>query len=77
MKISDFAFHPHTLRVRRETKIVFVNGDSVAHTATRRGGFDTGPIVPHHSIAVRFRRAGVYAFHCAIHPFMHGRIVVR
>jgi plastocyanin len=75
--ISDFAFHPHALRVRRGTKVVFANRDRVAHTATRRGSFNTGRIRPGHSATVRFSRRGVYAFHCTIHPFMHGKIVVR
>lgn len=77
VNISDFAYHPKKLRVPRGTKIVFANRDSTAHTATRRGSFDTGRIRPGRSIAVRLRRAGVYAFHCSIHPFMRGRIVVR
>jgi plastocyanin len=75
--IGDFAFHPHTLRVRRGTKVVFANSDPTAHTATRRGSFSTGRIRPRHSVTVKLRRAGVYAYHCTIHPFMHGKIVVR
>jgi plastocyanin len=75
--ISEFSFHPRTLRVRRGTRIVFLNSDSTAHTATRRGGFDTGHILPGHSVVVRLRRAGVYSYHCTIHPFMRGKIVVR
>lgn len=77
MEISGFAFHPGTLHVKRGTKVVFANGDSTAHTATRPGSFDTGHIHPGHAAAVRLRRPGVYAFHCTIHPFMHGKIVVR
>ncbi|HET6570927.1 MAG TPA: cupredoxin domain-containing protein [Solirubrobacterales bacterium] len=77
VEIEDFAFHPHALRVRRGAKVVFANRDRLAHTATRRGSFNTGRIQPGHSMAVRFARRGVYAFHCTIHPFMHGKIVVR
>jgi plastocyanin len=77
VNISEFAFHPRTLRVRRGARIVFLNSDSTAHTATRRGGFDTGHILPGHSVAVRMRRAGVYSYRCTIHPFMRGKIVVR
>jgi plastocyanin len=77
VEIDGFAFHPPTLRVARGTKVVFANHDSTAHTATRRGGFDTGRIAPGHSVVVRLRRAGVYAYHCTIHPFMHGKVVVR
>jgi len=77
VEIEDFAFHPHALRVRRGARVVFANRDRVAHTATRRGSFDSGRIRPGHAVAVRFSRPGVYAFHCTIHPFMHGKIVVR
>jgi plastocyanin len=75
--ISEFAFHPHTLRVKRGTRVVFANRDPTVHTATRRGSFNTGHIRPHHSAVVNLRRAGVYAYHCTIHPFMRGKIVVR
>jgi plastocyanin len=75
--ISGFAYHPPTLKVKRGAKVVFANGDRVPHTATRRGSFDTGHIAPGHSSVVTLRRAGVYAYHCTIHPFMHGKIVVR
>jgi plastocyanin len=77
VEIQGFAYHPGKLTVRRGTKVVFANHDSATHTATDRGSFDTGRIRPGHSVAVTLRRAGVYAYHCTIHPFMHGKIVVR
>jgi plastocyanin len=75
--IGEFAFHPRTLRVKRGTEIVFANSDPTAHTATKNGSFDTGHIRPGHSVAVELGRAGTYAYHCTIHSFMHGKIVVR
>jgi plastocyanin len=77
VNIRSFAFHPRTLKIGRGTNVVFANRASIAHTATRRGSFDTGHIRPGHSVAVRFSQPGAYAFHCTIHPFMHGKIVVR
>src|SRR5665811_2337377 len=70
VEISNFAFHPRSLRVRRGTKVVFANSDSTAHTATRRGRLNTGRIRPRRSVRMKLRRAGVYAYHCTIHPFM-------
>ncbi len=76
VNIRDLAFHPGKLTVARGTKVVFANRDSVTHTATRKGSFATGRIAPGSSVSVRFGKSGVYAYHCTIHNFMHGKIVV-
>jgi plastocyanin len=75
--IHEFAFHPHTLTVARGTKVVFANGDPIAHTATSAGNFATGHIRPGHAVAVKFGQSGVFPYHCSIHHFMHGKVVVR
>jgi plastocyanin len=74
--INHFKFHPRTLNVRKGTKVVFSNSAAIAHTATDRGVFDSGHIKPGHSFAVRFEQKGTFPYHCKIHPFMHGKIVV-
>ena len=75
--ISGFAFHPPTLTVGAGTRVAFVNSDSTAHTATRAGSFDTGRIKPGSAAVVRFGHRGTFAYHCTIHPSMHGKIVVK
>jgi plastocyanin len=77
VRISGFEYHPGTIVVHRGAKVVFSNADGVAHTATRRGSFSTGRIKPGHSVAVRFGRRGRFSYFCRIHPYMHGKIVVR
>lgn len=74
--INNFAFHPPTLRVQKGARVTFVNSSKVTHTATRAGSFDTGRIKPGTSVAVRFTHKGTFAYHCKIHPFMKGKIVV-
>jgi plastocyanin len=74
--INHFAYHPKTLDISKGTKVVFSNTSTKAHTATRAGSFDTGHIKPGTSVSVRFTQKGVFAYHCKIHPFMHGKIVV-
>ncbi|MGN6254744.1 MAG: plastocyanin/azurin family copper-binding protein [Solirubrobacterales bacterium] len=74
--IAHFAFHPPTLRVKRGARVAFVNSSRVAHTATRAGSFNTGHIKPGTSVVVRFEHKGTFAYHCSIHPFMKGTIVV-
>jgi len=74
--INHFAYHPPKLVVAKGTTVVFTNSADIAHTATDRGVFDSGHIKPGHSFSVRFTHKGTFAYHCKIHHFMHGKIVV-
>jgi plastocyanin len=73
--INHFAFHPPTLRIKRGGKVTFANSSNTAHTATG-GSFDTKRIAPGTSVTVKFGQRGTFAYHCTIHPFMKGKIVV-
>jgi len=75
--IRDFAFHPGKLTVARGARVVFANNDTTTHTATSGGNFATGRIRPGRSAAVTFKQSGTFPYHCSIHNFMHGKIVVR
>jgi plastocyanin len=75
--INHFAFHPPTLTISAGTKVNFTNSSKVAHTATRAGSFNTGRIAPGTTVSIRFKQKGTFSYHCSIHPFMHGRIVVQ
>jgi len=74
--ISHFEFHPPRLQVNRGARVVFSNSSGTAHTATDKGAFDTGRIKAGKVAAVRFEQKGTFSYHCKIHPFMHGKIVV-
>lgn len=74
--IHNFAFHPGTLRVQRGAGVTFTNSSSVAHTATKGGAFDTKRIAPGSSATVRFNSKGIFTYHCKIHSFMKGKVVV-
>lgn len=76
VSINGFKFRPQTLSVARGTKVAFINSSSTAHTATRGGVFDTRRIKPGRAVAVTFGQRGTFAYHCKIHPFMRGSIVV-
>jgi plastocyanin len=73
--IDHFAFHPPTLRIKKGGKVAFTNSSNVAHTATG-GSFDTKRIKPGTTKVVQFNQKGTFAYHCKIHPFMKGKIVV-
>jgi plastocyanin len=74
--ISNFEFTPKTLRVSKGARVIFSNSSGTTHTATDKGVFDTGHIRGGKSATVRFGQKGTFAYHCKIHPFMHGKIVV-
>ncbi|HKF81416.1 MAG TPA: cupredoxin domain-containing protein [Solirubrobacterales bacterium] len=74
--IRDFAFHPGTLKVKRGARVAFTNSSNVTHTATKGGAFDTRGIAPGKSATVAFNKRGTFAYHCKIHPFMKGKVVV-
>jgi plastocyanin len=74
--IDHFEFTPHTLTVGKGTRVLFSNSSGTTHTATDRGAFNTGRIKPGHAVSIRFGQKGTFAYHCTIHPFMHGKIVV-
>ena len=76
--IDNFKFVPTSLTVSQDT-ITVTNHDSTAHTTTSDDGksFDTGNIDPESSATIRLSKPGTYKYHCNIHPFMHGALVVK
>ena len=76
VSIVNFAFKPGTVKIKRGGRVTFTNTANTAHTATRAGVFDTKRIQPGESETVKFEKRGTFAYHCKIHPFMKGKIVV-
>lgn len=76
--IGNFKFVPACLTVSQDT-ITLTNRDTTAHTTTADDGksFDTGNIDPGSSATISLSKQGTYKYHCNIHPFMHGTLVVK
>lgn len=75
VSIQGFVYKPGTIRVKAGTKVTFVNTEKVPHTATGKG-FDTGVISGNHSKSITFAKKGTFAYHCTLHPEMHGKVIV-
>jgi plastocyanin len=75
--IKNFSFSPNPITVKAGTAITVVNDDNVTHTFTaNKGAFDTGDLNGGQRGSVTVDRAGAYAYHCEIHPFMKATLRV-
>jgi plastocyanin len=79
VEIRGMAFHPAVLEVRRGDTVVWINRDIVPHTATatRKPGWNTGPLLQGKSGEYVANRLGDDAYACELHPTMLGQLVVR
>ncbi len=75
---NDEAFVPPQISVSSEGNIVsWTNEDSTEHTVTADdGSFDSGPISPGDTFETTIDSPGDFGYHCAIHPFMTGVVIV-
>jgi len=78
--IQGSAFSPTPITVPQGGSVQWHNAEttSLSHTATSDVGlWTTTTLTPGTtSTAIPFKAAGVYAYHCKIHPFMHGKVRV-
>ena len=81
-------FDPDTLTVKKGDKITVTNKDTLPHTVTSGTGptdpnsekqFDTSIIEPGATADIETTNLtpGDYPFHCAVHPYMTGKVVVQ
>ena len=74
--IDNFAFSPATLKVKVGQQVTWTNQQpGVTHTVTADGGTFDHPMPSGATFSFTFARAGTFAYHCKIHPSMHGTIV--
>jgi amicyanin len=75
--ILNFAFGPQVVTVKLGTTVHWANRDSEAHTVTSdTGAFNSPVLQPGAGYSYTFTKPGTYAYHCTIHPFMTGKVVV-
>jgi plastocyanin len=57
--------------------VTWTNNDGTIHTVTANdGSFDSGYLSPGDSFTHTFTKAGVYEYHCQLHPWMVGYVTV-
>jgi plastocyanin len=77
VKIMNFAFMPARIEVSPGARVVWTNQDSDPHTVTTdKPGFSSQALDTGQSYARVLTTTGAFTYHCTIHPFMHGTVVV-
>lgn len=80
VEISNFAFTPASLTVKKGTTVTWTNRDSDQHTVTpdeETADFQgSGMLSRGETYSYTFANAGTYSYHCQPHPQMRGTITV-
>ncbi len=78
ISISNFAFTPSQITVKKGTKVTWTNNDSVTHqiAADSGNGPSSDPLSNGQSYSFTYNSIGTFAYHCTIHPEMHGTVTV-
>lgn len=78
IEIKDFAYSPEEITVSIGDTIVWVNKDSAKHTVTSDAGseLDSELLDKNSEYSHTFDKAGTFAYHCTLHPYMKAKIIV-
>ena len=75
--IQGFAFGPQAVTIKAGTTVTWTQQDEDSHTVTADdNSFTSQPLGNGQTFTQTFVTPGTYAYHCSIHPFMHGTVVV-
>jgi plastocyanin len=79
VEITDFAFSPATIKVKKGTTVKWTNKDSVAHTVTAKDtskGPDSELLDQGESYSFTFNEVGTFEYFCKPHPNMQAKVIV-
>ena len=79
---TNECFLPYQVEIYSGEPVVWINADSAAHTVTsgtpslHDGLFDSGMMMPDQKWEFVFTDSGEYDYHCMLHPWMTGKVIV-
>ena len=73
--IAGFTYKPATLKTTVGATVTWRNDDAAPHTVTGKG-LSSPQLGKGATFRQRFARPGIFAYLCAIHPSMRGKVVV-
>jgi plastocyanin len=84
ISIDSTSFVPSKIQVSIGSKVSWTNNDSTLHTVTQgnpetvtaQAIFDSDILYPDQTWEYTFNSTGAFDYHCTIHPFMEGMVIV-
>ena len=74
---EHYAFSPGAVTVPMGATVTWTDKSDAPHTVTAdAGAFGSSKLNEDQTFRFTFNQAGTFAYHCSIHPYMHGTIVV-
>lgn len=76
--IKDYAFSPSTLTIQKGANVTWRNDDSGEHQVTSDSQAFSSPLFgTGGTYTYQFNATGTFPYHCSIHTYMKGTIVVQ
>ncbi len=78
VNITGFKFSPEPIRVLAGDTVLWTNQDQSQHTSTSDDGteWDSPRLDRGADYSRAFSSPGTFKYHCAVHPFIHGTVIV-
>ncbi len=79
---NDLCYIPSLIVIEKGRQVTWVNEDSAFHTVTSgfyelpTELFDSEYLDPFESYTLTFDETGIYDYHCTLHPWMKGQVIV-
>ncbi len=79
---NDICYIPSQIIIGNGKQVTWVNEDSAFHSVTSgfygepTELFDSGYLDPFQSFSFTFNETGIYDYHCTLHPWMDGQVIV-
>ena len=78
IRVDNFTFGPETITISANSTVTWVNKDDVPHViASTEGVFKSKALDTDDKYSFTFSKPGIYAYFCAIHPKMVGKVIVQ
>jgi plastocyanin len=77
VEIKNFAFNPSEIAISKGDEVIWINKDTLVHTVSADDDSFSYKLIAGQYATRQFNATGEFAYHCAIHTSMKGKVIVR